>query len=97
MSDEPEIVEGFPYPQWMDEAQVSEVTGYTISTLQSMRSRGQGPAYAKAGKVLYRRSDVEDFLQDRRNRQEIAMAERREKNGIVDAPTVVEEDDNGLF
>lgn len=97
MGAEPESIGDKPYPQWMSEAEVSEVTGYTISTLQSMRSRGQGPAYARVGKVVYNRSDVEAFLIERRDLQEAEMAKRREKNGIVDAPTVIEEAEDGLF
>ena len=42
--------------------------GLSVSTLAKMRLRGDGPVYSKAGLriVLYDRSDLEAWLQQRR-------------------------------
>jgi predicted DNA-binding transcriptional regulator AlpA len=49
-----------------DEAQVSQLTGRGIATLQKDRVRGTGPKYVKLGRhVRYRTSDVEAWIVQR--------------------------------
>jgi excisionase family DNA binding protein len=43
--------------------QVAELTGLAVVTLESWRRTGEGPAHVRVGRrVLYRRSDVEAWL-----------------------------------
>jgi predicted DNA-binding transcriptional regulator AlpA len=47
-------------------AQVSEITGRSISTLEKDRWAGGGPPYVKMGRpVRYRPSDVQAYLAER--------------------------------
>lgn len=50
--------------QLMTEKDVANVYGLKLSTLRNWRSVRQGPRFLKlnAKKVMYRQSDVEDFL-----------------------------------
>jgi predicted DNA-binding transcriptional regulator AlpA len=49
-----------------DEAQVSQLTGRGIATLQKDRVRGTGPQYVKLGRhVRYRPADVEAWIAQR--------------------------------
>jgi predicted DNA-binding transcriptional regulator AlpA len=47
-------------------AQVSEITGRSISTLEKDRLFGSGPRYVKLGRLVrYRPSDVQAWLSER--------------------------------
>lgn len=51
----------------LNERQVAGEFNISVKTLQNWRYHGKGPAYHKAeSKVLYRRTDVESWLQARR-------------------------------
>jgi len=53
-------------PIAVDENDASKLTGISVSSLQKMRIRGDGPLYAKLGnRVRYRISDLEAFVADR--------------------------------
>ncbi len=46
-----------------DEHQASEITGFTVKTLQQRRWAGKAPRFLKVGrKIRYRESDLLDFL-----------------------------------
>ncbi len=46
-----------------DEHQASEITGFTVKTLQQRRWAGKAPRFLKVGrKIRYRKSDLLDFL-----------------------------------
>lgn len=50
-------------PIAVDELAASAATGISVSSLQKMRGRGDGPAYAKIGnRVRYRLADLEAFV-----------------------------------
>lgn len=50
-------------PIAVDENGASKLTGISVSSLQKMRIRGDGPPYAKLGnRVRYRVSDLESFV-----------------------------------
>jgi predicted DNA-binding transcriptional regulator AlpA len=49
-----------------DEAQVAQLTGRGIATLQKDRVRGTGPKYVKLGRhVRYRPADIEAWISER--------------------------------
>lgn len=51
----------------VDEATAAELLSVAPMTLRSWRSRGDGPAYVKAGRrVVYRVADLEGWLLERR-------------------------------
>lgn len=46
-----------------DEHQASEITGFTVKTLQQRRWAGKAPRFIKMGsKIRYRESDLLEFL-----------------------------------
>ena len=48
-----------------NEHQASEITGFTVKTLQQRRWAGKSPRFLKVGrKVRYRESDLLDFLEN---------------------------------
>lgn len=50
-------------PIAVDEMSAASITGISVSSLQKMRVRGDGPAYAKIGnRVRYRILDLEAFV-----------------------------------
>ena len=50
-------------PIAVDELAASAATGISVSSLQKMRGRGDGPVYAKIGnRVRYRLADLEAFV-----------------------------------
>lgn len=50
-------------PIAIDEVAAAAITGISVSSLQKMRVRGDGPSYLKIGsRVRYRVSDLEQFL-----------------------------------
>ena len=51
--------------RWLNEKDVAEVTGISISTLQKHRFLGRGIPYSKVGikSVRYNLQDVMDFMQ----------------------------------
>jgi phage terminase Nu1 subunit (DNA packaging protein) len=54
-------------PRWVDEREVSKITGIAIQTLRNWRFQGTGPAYSKVGRaVRYRLDDVIRFMEERR-------------------------------
>jgi hypothetical protein len=65
--------------EWLDENEVSKITGYTPKTLRTLRSTGEGPRYARVGKIRYSRQDVDDFMSKRREAQDAEMESRRKK------------------
>lgn len=49
--------------QLLSPEQLATETGVSVLTLKAWRYRGEGPAFIKAGRrVLYRRSDVDRWL-----------------------------------
>lgn len=60
-------------------AEVAELMGVKLGTAYSMRSEGRGPvSYRRGKRLVYRRSDVEEFLA--RERRETLRGE-----GVVTA------------
>jgi predicted DNA-binding transcriptional regulator AlpA len=48
---------------YLNERQVSALTGLSLGTLRAYRFKGIGPSYFKVGRaVRYRASDVENFM-----------------------------------
>lgn len=55
-----------PAPLAVDENVTSAMTGISVSSLQKMRVRGDGPPFAKVGnRVRYRVADLEAYLAER--------------------------------
>lgn len=55
-----------PVPLAVDENVTSAMTGISVSSLQKMRVRGDGPPFAKVGnRVRYRVADLEAYLASR--------------------------------
>jgi predicted DNA-binding transcriptional regulator AlpA len=55
-----------PIESLLTDAQVSELTGRGVPTLQKDRLRGTGPRYLKIGRLVrYRHGDVEAWLDAR--------------------------------
>jgi len=53
-------------PIAVDEMIAASITGISVSSLQKMRVRGDGPPYAKlSNRVRYRLSDLEKYVADR--------------------------------
>jgi len=53
-------------PIVVDEVGASGIIGVSVSSLQKMRVRGDGPVFCKIGnRVRYRLSDLEKFVADR--------------------------------
>lgn len=50
--------------EWLSEAQVADLLGYSVGTVRQWRQRGQGPRYYKHGPrvIRYLRSDVDRWL-----------------------------------
>lgn len=54
-------------PRYVNEKEVSRITGRAIQTLRNDRFRGQGIPYVKIGKAIrYQLSDVIDFMENRK-------------------------------
>lgn len=53
-----------PSPKTYRTTEAAQYIGIAASTLAKLRMRGQGPAYSKAGKrlVVYRSTDIDDWL-----------------------------------
>jgi hypothetical protein len=50
---------------WVNEKRVAAITGFALSTLRNDRSLSRGIPYSKRyGRVRYRVSDVEAFMED---------------------------------
>ncbi|AZO72168.1 MAG: helix-turn-helix domain-containing protein [Mesorhizobium sp.] len=51
-------------PKTLRTTEAARYIGIAPSTLAKLRMRGQGPAYSKAGKrlVVYRTTDIDDWL-----------------------------------
>jgi predicted DNA-binding transcriptional regulator AlpA len=55
--------------RYLNEKQVSEMTGIALSTLRNYRSKRRGFAYVKSGRsVRYLESDVIDYMESRKIR-----------------------------
>lgn len=53
-------------PIVVDEVAAASFVGISVSSLQKLRVRGGGPAYAKLGaRVRYRVSDLENYVAER--------------------------------
>jgi len=53
--------------RWVDEKEVSRITGIAVQTLRNWRFQRTGPAYSKVGRaVRYRLDDVLNFMEERR-------------------------------
>lgn len=53
-------------PIVVNEVGAASITGISVSSLQKMRVRGDGPIYAKLGnRVRYRLSDLETYIAER--------------------------------
>jgi len=58
---------GQVYTQWVNEKQVSALTGISLSTLRKYRLWGKGPTYSKIGRsVRYALADVLEYMESRR-------------------------------
>lgn len=54
-------------PRWLNEKQVAELTGISLSTLRKHRFFSEGLPYYKVGRsVRYKHSDVISFMEARR-------------------------------
>jgi len=67
-------------PEFLTTGQLAELLGLAPQSLRAWRLRGEGPDYAKlggrSGRVLYRRSDVDAWLQSRTVRSTAAASAR---------------------
>ena len=55
------------FKQYVNEAEVSEITGISKSHLQNLRWQGKGfPYYKISKKVLYKLSEVIDYMEEHR-------------------------------
>lgn len=54
-----------PEPEWLDTRAVAAMTSLTQRAIESLRQRGEGPAYSRIGRkiIRYRRADVEAWLE----------------------------------
>lgn len=53
--------------QYVNEKEVSRVTGLAVQTLRNYRHLGKGPAYCKVGRAIrYRMEDVVNFMDEQR-------------------------------
>jgi predicted DNA-binding transcriptional regulator AlpA len=53
-------------PGYVDEQELSRLTTLSRTPLQTMRSKGGGPPFAKLGhRIIYRLADVERWIQER--------------------------------
>lgn len=52
----------------LDQEQAADYTRLSVSTLESLRTKGGGPAYSKPtpGRVVYLRSDLLDWVKMKR-------------------------------
>jgi predicted DNA-binding transcriptional regulator AlpA len=58
-------------PQYITEEELSRMTTLSRTGLQAMRSRGEGPPYARLGhRIVYRLADVERWIEARTRRAE---------------------------
>jgi len=56
-------------PLTLSASQAAKLLGLASSTLAKLRLNGNGPVYCKLGRrVVYRRADLEDWLQSRTTR-----------------------------
>ncbi len=54
-------------PQYLNEKQVSEMTGLSLSTLRNSRFQGRGLPYVKVGRsVRYSLADVVEYMESRK-------------------------------
>ncbi|MFM7390497.1 MAG: helix-turn-helix domain-containing protein [Vampirovibrionales bacterium] len=53
----------FPDGRMTPEA-AAEYLGLTVSTLATMRSRGNGPLFLKRGRIFYYQADLDTWLQE---------------------------------
>jgi hypothetical protein len=68
---------------WLTTKQLAHWLGYAVGTLELMRMRGIGPPFTKrSGRVLYRRSDVVQWLLERRH-QSTAEYRKPRSNGAA--------------
>jgi excisionase family DNA binding protein len=57
------------YPLTLTARDAADLLGLAPSTLAKLRLNGNGPVYCKLGRrVLYRRADLEEWLQSRTTR-----------------------------
>ena len=60
------------HPQYINEIQVSKITGIALSTLRNHRFEGRGIPYIKLKKsVRYKYQDVIDYMESRRIQTEV--------------------------
>ena len=61
------IIEARAEEKFLNDSQVSALTGLSVQTLRNWRFAGRGPAYTKAGRsVRYALSDILSFMHSRR-------------------------------
>lgn len=54
--------------QYMTEKQVAKYTGFALSTLRNWRHKRRGFPYIKEGRsIRYAKSDVDDYLRNKRH------------------------------
>ena len=59
---------------FVNEQEVSKITGLSVATLRNWRSMGRGPVYAKVGKsVRYQISDIKEFMEERKIKNDDLM------------------------
>lgn len=76
-----------PQAQYGTPRQIEQVFGLSTSFLAKYRSQGCGPAYVKAfGKVLYKFTDVEEWLEARKVRSTRDYSEKMAKQAEEDRP-----------
>ena len=52
--------------RWLNDVEAAEHVGCSAALLRMWRQRGQGPRYAKVGRLVrYRLSDLQQFIEDR--------------------------------
>lgn len=62
-----------PEPRYLNEIEVSKITGLALSTLRNNRFKGQGIPYIKVGRsVRYSLDDVVRFMESRKIRTDEA-------------------------
>lgn len=50
---------------YLTPSQAAEIIGVSVGTLSNWRGLKKGPAYIKIGRVLYRQSDIDKYLESK--------------------------------
>jgi predicted site-specific integrase-resolvase len=81
--------------KWLDAKQVSEQRGITVSTLQSWRVNGRGPAYHQRNpraRVLYKQEDVDEYFDNNPVIIRSRKSRSKKQNSVTPKLDIVQKD-----